>query len=281
MKCFAVMAFAVGASLAPPGAAAEPVQVMVLGTYHFDNPGLDINNIKADDVLKPSRQAELEALASSIAAFRPTKIMVERVARTPDFIDPHFTSFAPNKLQSERDERYQIGYRTAYLLKLNRVYAIDEQPEKGKPDYFPFGAVVKYANENGMGGRLQKIMGKAAAESKVFEERQRTMSIAELLLHNNDPNGFQSSIGGYYETLGIGDADRQPGADLNAMWYLRNAKIFAKLMRVAQPGDRVLVVYGGGHNYWLRHFAQETPGFKSVDPRPYLRNAVAKKRGGR
>lgn len=70
--------------------------------------------------------------------------------------------------------------------------------------------------------------------------------------------------------LDIGDAEQQPGAELNAMWYMRNAKIFAKLMKIAQPDDRLLVVYGAGHNYWLRHFADQVPGYRSVDPRPYL-----------
>jgi len=32
-------------------------------------------------------------------------------------------------------------------------------------------------------------------------------------------------------------------------------------MHVAKPGDRVLAVYGGGHGFWLRHFASLTPGY--------------------
>ena len=275
MKLLALIALAMTASFASPASAAELVQVMVLGTYHFDNPGQDLNNVKADDVLKPRRQEELEALASALAIFKPTKIMVERVARTPDLIDPHFTSFTPDKLRQERDERYQIGYRIAHQQKLGRVYAIDEQPAKDEPDYFPFRAVAEYAQANGMGDRLNKMMATPAAETKAFEKRQRTQSIAQLLLHSNELTSFYSGIGVYYETLAIGDTNRQPGADLNAMWYLRNAKIFGKLMTVAQPGDRILVVYGAGHSYWLRHFAKETPGFRSVDPVPYLKKAAA------
>jgi hypothetical protein len=62
------------------------------------------------------------------------------------------------------------------------------------------------------------------------------------------------------------------------MWYLRNAKIFAKLINVAKPGDRILVVYGAGHGYWLRHFAATTPGYTSVDVTPYLKRAATKAR---
>jgi Family of unknown function (DUF5694) len=55
--------------------------------------------------------------------------------------------------------------------------------------------------------------------------------------------------------LALGNQKKQPGADLNAAWYHRNAKIFAKLTQIARPGDRVLVVFGSGHAFWLRHFA--------------------------
>lgn len=71
--------------------------------------------------------------------------------------------------------------------------------------------------------------------------------------------------------LDIGNNDTHAGAGLNAKWYLGNAKIFAKLMYVAKPGDRGLAEYGAGHNYRLCHFAAETPGYKFIDPVPYLK----------
>ena len=40
----------------------QPVQVMVLGSYHFGNPGRDKVNAHVDDVTTPQRQRELEAL---------------------------------------------------------------------------------------------------------------------------------------------------------------------------------------------------------------------------
>lgn len=252
----------------PAAAAAEPVEVMVVGTWHFDNPGLDLNNVNADDVLTPRRQTEIEAVAAALAAFRPTRIMVERVA--PDLIDPHYARFAPAALRQQRDERVQIGYRISHRLGLETVHAIDEQSGPGEPDYFPFGTVADYARANGMQPRIDALMAKGAAITRNVEEKQATHSIAELLIDQNDPEGAASGIDPYYELLAVGEADQQPGADLNAMWYLRNAKIFAKLMTVAEPGDRILVIYGSGHNYWLRHFAGETPGYRNIDPVPYL-----------
>ncbi|HMD14866.1 MAG TPA: hypothetical protein VKI62_09590, partial [Bacteroidota bacterium] len=37
-------------------------EVMVLGVYHMSNPGHDIYNMKADDVLAPKRQTEIAQL---------------------------------------------------------------------------------------------------------------------------------------------------------------------------------------------------------------------------
>ncbi len=50
---------------------------MILGMYHMSNPGLDVNNIKADDVLAPKRQAEIADFVAQIKRFKPTKIAIE------------------------------------------------------------------------------------------------------------------------------------------------------------------------------------------------------------
>jgi hypothetical protein len=277
MKVLAMIG-AVLAMTAPGAGAAEPapVEVMVLGAYHFDNPGRDLNNVEADDVTTPKRQAELEALAEALAAFRPTKVMVESRSSSPDLMDERYAAFQPAALASERNETVQIGYRLAHRLRLGKVHAIDEQPGPGEPDYFPFGKVAEFAAANGLQGRIDALMAKGAAITGATQDKMARASIAELLIDHNDPQGAASRIDLYYELLAIGDAERQPGAELNAMWYMRNAKIFAKLINVAEPGDRILVVYGSGHNYWLRHFASSTPGFRSVDPLPYLKAAAGK-----
>lgn len=269
--------WAVAASLAGSAAAVDaqspaPVEVMVLGTYHFDSPGLDLNNPKVDDVLKPERQRELEAVVEALAEFRPTRIMVERVSS--DLVDPNYPQFTPAALREDRDERVQIAYRLARRLGHERVYAIDEQPGPGEPDYFPFGKLVEWAKANSASDRLEALMAKGKARSDEIE-RLQDGTIPAALATINSPEVVEQDQGFYYEALAIGDADRQPGADLNAMWYLRNAKIFAKLQLVAKPGDRVLVVYGSGHNYWLRHFVKTAPGFRNIEPAPYLGKADA------
>jgi len=58
-------------------AADQRPTLLVLGTSHLDNPGLDVVNNKVDDVLAPARQAEITAVVEQLATYRPTHIAVE------------------------------------------------------------------------------------------------------------------------------------------------------------------------------------------------------------
>jgi hypothetical protein len=251
-------------------AAEQPVEVMVLGSYHFGNPGMDVNNIKVDSVLTPEKQRQLDAVAKALLSFKPTRVMVERESDAPDFAMQDYTVFTPEKLKTAANETDQIGYRVAHLAGLKIVHGIDEQPKYGEPDYFPYSAMQDVAKQHGQTGVIDTANVPVKAYLTQFEADQKTKSVADLLIGMNTDTLY-TKIAVEYSYLKIGNKDDQAGADLNAMWYLRNAKIFGKLMQVAKPGDRVLVVYGAGHNYWLRHFATETLGYKFVDPVPYLK----------
>src|SRR5436190_2522608 len=61
----------------PPKASETRAEVLVLGIYHMANPGHDIFNMKADDVLAPKRQAEIAQLIEVLKRFQPTKIAIE------------------------------------------------------------------------------------------------------------------------------------------------------------------------------------------------------------
>lgn len=254
--------------------AAEPtVDVMVVGSYHFGNPGRDTNNITVDSVLTPEKQAQLDAVAKALLAFRPTKVMVEMQSTAPDLSVPAYARFTLADLAKDANEITQIGFRVAHLANLKTVAGIDEQPGPGEPDYYPYDTLQTVAAKFGQTSLIDAGNTPVKAWAAKFEKDQKTQSVAQLLIRvNADP--IQNTMASYYGWLPVGDNDSQPGAELNANWYLRNAKIFGKLMHVARPGDRVMVVYGAGHGYWLRHFATSVPGFRLVDPVPYLKRAT-------
>jgi len=273
----AIIALSALIAIALPNAVAEdapeprnnPVQIMVLGTYHFGNPGLDLVNTEADDVLLPKRQAELETLADRLLEFQPTAIAIESIRRTDDALDPGFPDFTPDDLTRQRNESVQIGYRVAHAAGLDRVYAVDTQ--EGEISYFPFDRVEAFAERTNRQNEITSKIETIKAQAEAMMRDQATTPIAEMLARQNEPGLIDEMHSGfYYGLLNMTDAEDNAGAALNYGWYARNAEIFANIAEISQPGDRILVIYGSGHNYWLRHFAEETPGFALVEPNPYL-----------
>lgn len=248
-----------------------PIEVMVLGTYHMGNPGQDLHNARVDPVTTPGKQAEIEAVAEALARFQPTAIAVERVARDQStMLDHRYPAFTPADLLTDPDERVQVGYRLAHRLGLERVYAIDEQDRDGQPSYFPFEDVQAWAEANGRSPALAAMHQQVATMIGEMETRQRADTVGGVLRWMNTPESAASGQTFYTALLAFGAGDAQPGAVLNGRWYTRNALIFARLMQAARPGDRIVVIYGSGHNYWLRQMVETTPGFVLVEPADYL-----------
>jgi hypothetical protein len=246
-----------------------PIQVLILGTYHMDNPGKDLANIESDDVTTPKRQKELVALNAQLAKFAPTKIAVEMTPKNDAATVPAYERFTPAELLKDKNEITQIGFRLAHHMKHTAVYAIDEQSET--VDYFPFDKVQAFAKANNMESALTAIVGEVQAEAKAASQTQPRMTVTEILREFNEPKKTASDQSFYLRLLNFGQGTDWPGADLNAAWYLRNAKIHAKLLKLAKPGDRIVVIYGAGHNYHLRELVRSTPGFELVEAVKYLR----------
>ena len=270
LSALAVISFSPALHSQPKVKAAAPIEVMIVGAYHMGNPGRDINNVKVDSVLTADKQKQLVDVANRLAKFKPNKVAVEMTANRPDMTTTDFDKFTPDSLKSDANEITQIAYRLAHQLGHKVVYAIDEQSET--IDYFPYDKVETFAKANQQEALLAGGQTWGTRITAEFEKAQKTSSVRELLINLNAPQRAKEEMESfYYPALAIGDSKNQPGAELNAGWYQRNAKIFAKLNLAAKPGDKILVVYGAGHNYWLRHFVSQMPGYKLVDVNNYLK----------
>ncbi|MEZ5920590.1 MAG: DUF5694 domain-containing protein [Parvularculaceae bacterium] len=249
----------------------EPVKVMVVGAWHFEGSSADLASADSANVLEPVRQKELAAVADALAAFKPTMVVTERVTAAPDYIDPKFADFTDETLKTDADERVQIAYRLAKRAGVARVLGLDERSGEDEPDYFPFDKVTAHAEATGQKEKLDAMIAGVQQMVAMESERHKKMTMAAALVDTN--TGKFSSPDFYYELMRFDRGEDEPGAELNAYWFMRNAKIFSKLMGVAKPGDRVVIVYGAGHKFWLDHLARQTPGFESVEPAPYLKKA--------
>lgn len=255
-----LMPLLLGLAGAAAGAQA-PVQVMVLGTYHFGNPGLDLSNAQADDVLAPRRQAELEAVADALAGFAPTRIAVEMKADAePRLAVPAYREHLAGRRAGQRNEIDQIAFRLARRLGHADVFGIDAAGS------FPFEPLQKWAEANGRGTELKASIAAVGARTHELEALQRERSIGQLLRWLNEPPRIEADHQWYVQALRLGQGAAQPGAELLAAWTARNLQICARLVQLAQPGDRILVVYGSGHSALLRRCVSDMPGWQLVEP---------------
>lgn len=248
------------ANAEPEGKA--PAEVMIVGTYHFSNPGRDQHNVDSVDVLAPERQQQLESIARTLMDFVPTLVAVEW---PKSIVDERYARFRAGTLPPSSNEVVQLGFRLAGLAGLDSVHGIDADGD------FPYEPVQAWARTNGAEKHLDAAQAKAAAITGKITDMQRSGTIGATLREMNRPEVITSDYGFYAELVRYGKDDEQPGAKLLAAWQARNLEICARLVQALRPGDRAVVFYGAGHSYLLRQCISQTPGMKLVEPNDYLR----------
>lgn len=225
---------------------APRAEVLVLGTYHMANPGHDIYNMKADDVLAPKRQAEIAEIAAALKAFKPTKIAIESDSQRK--LDERYTQYLGGKYVLTANEIDQIGLRLAKELGLTTIYAVDADGD------FPFQRVVNFAKANGQSAKLDAITTGGWGEMvKAQGNYLQTHTVLQTLLYMNSDARVAQDVGYYYLAAHYGEPGDYAGPDLLAEWYRRNLRIFNNVTKlVTSPEDRILVIFGAGHLGWLR-----------------------------
>jgi hypothetical protein len=251
------------AALYDPALAAESArtQVLLVGTYHFSNPGKDLNNVKAVDILAAARQQELAKVVASLARFAPTQVAVEWPAQ---LVNERYAQFRAGQLPQSRNEVVQLGFRLARERGLANVQGLDVDGD------FPFEAVDAWARKHGRGAEIDAMLAGGAKETQHISELQEQTSIGGVLRELNTRESIERNHAFYPPMLTMGSGDDQPGVNVLSAWYTRNLAICARLLQAIKPGDRVLVFYGQGHIYLLQQCLREQAGVQLVDPLSYL-----------
>jgi len=221
-------------------------EILVLGTYHMSNPGRDIHNMQADDVLSPKRQQEIAQLIEVLKKFRPTKIAIEA-----DFgsqrVEHEYSEYLAGKYTLSSNEIDQIGYRLAKELGHRAVYPVDIEGE------FPYYRVLNFAKANGLKEKFDAMQAITGARVKKQEDFLRSHTVLETLQYMNSDSNVAVDVASYYAYVPFGDAYEEAGPDLLALWFQRNIRIYNNIIKLIEsPNERILVIYGAGHLGWLR-----------------------------
>lgn len=226
-------------------------EILVLGTYHMANPGHDIHNMQADDVLAPKRQQEIAQLIEVLKKFHPTKIAIESVG---NYRVKQYSDYVAGQYTLSSNEIEQIGFRLAKELGHHTVYPVDEDGD------FPWEPLVNYAKANGLGEKFDAIEARNAAQVKDDDNFLRSHAVLETLQYMNSDSMAARGIASYYAYVPYGDRFDYAGPNLLAAFYQRNIRIYHNIVKLIEsPSDRILVIYGAGHLGWLQQDVSNDP----------------------
>ncbi|SFR51578.1 hypothetical protein SAMN04490243_2494 [Robiginitalea myxolifaciens] len=243
----------------------ERTKVLVVGTFHFEYPGLDAHKTSDDDkidVLEEPKRSELEELIAHIAKFKPNKIAIE--ARPSWNTMGKFEAYKNGEHADKRDERYTLGMRMARDMNLDTIYSLDAQ------------ALINelFVRDSNL---VKSLTGKIDWEApdpywelskKWLDYDDKIIPKMNLLDYFKVMNSRENHLANYglYLTGSMGKAEGQSADHLSMWWYNRNLRIFSKIVAMTEgPEDRILVIFGNGHAAVLRQFFEASPQYEFVE----------------
>lgn len=250
----------------------EPIKVMLLGTTHLDNPGRDAINMKVPDVLTDQKQKELKEIRDALAAFNPNKVAQEVRMKHQSTFDSLYQEFRASNIDtfstgdfvSKRSEIYQIGFKLADRLGHEHIYAVDH--------FIPMemGRMMKFAKKHDASFLKYFESYKNGKHVAVKDSLLQNRPLIELFRYMNSEKSIDRYYAPYVRSAALATDSSFVGADVVADYYERNLCIYANLMKIAEPGDRIFMMFGAGHQAFLRPLFKDSPRVEFVDPMEYL-----------
>ena len=246
----------------------ERPQLLFIGTVHFDNPGRDVVKTEVSDVTTPQRQMEIQEVITHLSKFRPTKVVVEWPLLSQATLTERYDAYRAGQYTLKSSEVDQLGLRLAAKLNLPKIYAADwNDIPPGAIDDYDYETYAENAGSEAK-SRLSAIRNQ---EPDPQPEWMRKHTVLEWLQYLNRTDTQTRSNRHYFDYALLGNPTKAPGANWVGAWYGRNMRIFANLVRIGDdPKDRILVIYGNGHAFLQKEFAEQSGAYEVVDPSIYL-----------
>jgi len=248
---------------------------MVLGVFHFDNPGLDTHKQKHPfNILEETRQKELNLLIKKIAAYEPTKILLEwNRIKYDSLANIDYQKFLKGDfdISAKSNEVYQIGFKLAKKLNHNKVYCSDAKKVW-------YGVELDWDNYDEEAylkskGQYQKVI-RYDYDSfyKLQDSLKSVRTLVQHLAWMNKPSNRLKDHQQYLNYVVEGAGDNYLGADNVGSQYSRNLRIFSNVYDITNfdQEERILLIYGAAHVWQLRQFFLDSPDYDYIEPNDYL-----------
>jgi len=244
----------------------KKTNVLLLGCFHFDNPGLDVAKFDNANILSEKRQKEVMKLLAKLKQFKPDKIFVEAPVNYQGKLDSNIMKYKAGQLTLQSNEIHQLGYRLAKELNLPTLYAVDYSDAD-----FPYDSLVKSAMEAKQMDLLGYMKNSIDSIQNAFNETLKKKTISEILLQQNSSAMNDLGVGFYFEFLIAGKEGNHVGSYLTSEWWRRNMIIYENILkRMTGKEERILVIFGQGHTALLNAMMKYNKNFELVPLRSVL-----------
>jgi hypothetical protein len=235
-------------------------KVLLLGCFHFDNPGLDVAKFENVNILSEKRQKEVLEVVEILKQFKPDKIFVEVPAELQGRLDSNISKYKNGQFFLRGTETHQLGYRLAKELNLSTLYAVDYREAQ-----FPFDSLVKSATEAKQFELLGYMKRSIDSIQNDFNESLKNHTVRELLLNQNTAVASEVQVGAYFDFLVAGKEGNHIGSFLTSEWWRRNMIIYENILkRLNGKEEKILVIFGSGHTALLKEMMKYNKNFELV-----------------
>lgn len=245
----------------------KPREVLLIGTFHYNNPGADVVKTKSFNILAEESQNELAYISSRISEYNPTKIFVEWPFDEQNELDSLYNMFKEDKYFTNdslpdfylKNEIFQLAFRIAKASQSEKVYGIDYYTS------FPFEEVMQDIENANQTELMSKIQDGIARFTIDFDNKiEAGTSLTELTYYLNSPeirefsNHFHNNL-----MLLAGDKDDFSGPLLTSEWFKRNIYMWALIQKnIEDTDERVMVLVGASHAAMIELLINENHDWK-------------------
>lgn len=249
-------------------AARAPIDIITVGTFHFNFPNQDRIKVAAADqidILAPQYQQQLADIVLQLPQLAPTHVAVEYKTAKAEALERDYQAYLAGQFVLPRSETYQLGFRLAKQAGLPTVYALDT--------WGAMPAHVEQLINDDMQNQAFKRSFSDHPDTAMRFESKLPITLAQSSLHKallllNQPDYLEKNLGNYF--LAQFKYEQTPGdytgADFEAgRWFSRNLRILRNIQRIpAKPGDRIVVIYGNGHLGLLNPWLDASPEYQRI-----------------
>jgi len=244
----------------------DRIKVLLLGVFHFENPGLDVAKFKNADILSSQRQKEVIQVVKKLKYFAPDKIFIEADPADQLNIDSSLTQYKKGKSALTANEIQQIGFRLAKDLNLSTLRGVDYREAN-----FPFDSLMKSIAEAGQTSIQSFIKRTIDSIQSAFNERIQKSTLSEVLIWQNSPESDFAGVEFYFRLLAAGNKNNHVGSYLTSEWWRRNMVIYENVVKNLDGKEKkILILFGSSHVALLNAMMKYNNNFELVDLKSVL-----------